>query len=198
MSVFLIAFSFIIIFSIGALFTKSIFGTVILNSIFSLCLSVIYVVFNSPDVALTEVAINVFLSSAILFITLKISNQTNGKVNNVYNTNQIYTRYKNNFVKKAVIFVSFASIFYLITFTLLNILQTIETNTILKANDKSSLWYLYINLSVPLTGVKNVVTSTLASFRGFDTMFETFVIFLTSICIYFIFCNKPYNNNDSI
>jgi multisubunit Na+/H+ antiporter MnhB subunit len=34
-------------------------------------------------------------------------------------------------------------------------------------------------------GIENIVTAILASYRGFDTMLETFVIFITSFCIGF-------------
>ena len=39
----------------------------------------------------------------------------------------------------------------------------------------------YMARSVPETGIPNVVTSTLASYRGFDTLGETTVIFIAGI-----------------
>ena len=41
----------------------------------------------------------------------------------------------------------------------------------------------YITESIPLTGVPNIVTSVLADFRGFDTMFETAVIFVAGLAV---------------
>ncbi len=41
----------------------------------------------------------------------------------------------------------------------------------------------YITETIPLTGVPNIVTSVLADFRGFDTMFETAVIFVAGLAV---------------
>lgn len=41
----------------------------------------------------------------------------------------------------------------------------------------------YIEKTIPETGVHNVVTSVLADYRGFDTMFETCVIFTAGVAV---------------
>ncbi len=42
----------------------------------------------------------------------------------------------------------------------------------------------YITKSIEETSVPNVVTSVLADYRGFDTMFETTVVFAAGIAVY--------------
>ena len=41
----------------------------------------------------------------------------------------------------------------------------------------------YIEKTLPETGVPNAVTSVLADYRGYDTMFETSVIFTAGIAV---------------
>ena len=41
----------------------------------------------------------------------------------------------------------------------------------------------YIEKTVPETGVPNAVTSVLADYRGYDTMFETSVIFTAGVAV---------------
>lgn len=44
----------------------------------------------------------------------------------------------------------------------------------------------YIEKSIPQTSVPNIVTAVLADYRGFDTMFETTVIFTAGIACFFL------------
>lgn len=44
----------------------------------------------------------------------------------------------------------------------------------------------YIEKTIPETHVPNMVTSILASYRGYDTLGETTVIFLAGICVVFL------------
>jgi multicomponent Na+:H+ antiporter subunit B len=41
----------------------------------------------------------------------------------------------------------------------------------------------YIEQTIPETGVPNAVTSVLADYRGYDTMFETSVIFTAGVAV---------------
>jgi len=41
----------------------------------------------------------------------------------------------------------------------------------------------YIEKTLPETGVPNAVTSVLADYRGYDTMFETSVIFTAGVAV---------------
>jgi len=41
----------------------------------------------------------------------------------------------------------------------------------------------YIEKTIPETGVPNAVTSVLADYRGYDTMFETSVIFTAGVAV---------------
>ena len=50
----------------------------------------------------------------------------------------------------------------------------------------------YIENTIADTSVPNIVTSVLADYRGYDTMFETIVIFTAGIaCIFLLRTSKP-------
>jgi multicomponent Na+:H+ antiporter subunit B len=50
----------------------------------------------------------------------------------------------------------------------------------------SNISRFYIHKSIELTAVPNLVTSVLADFRGFDTLFETVVIFSAGLAVFAI------------
>ena len=146
---------------------------VILNSVFSLFLAVTYSIFNAPDVALTEAVLNAFLASAVLFIVLRDGEFYKKKSIKI----EIFT------LKNLAFFIVFIVLF-LIIFSVIANFNFFETTGLNFAN-QASVNNLYTKNSLIKTGVENVVTVALASYRGLDTMFETFVIFITSFCIAF-------------
>jgi len=54
----------------------------------------------------------------------------------------------------------------------------------------------YLSRSVPETGIPNVVTSTLASYRGYDTLGETTVIFIAGIGVLLLLKRSPRRGRD--
>ncbi|MFC1513178.1 DUF4040 domain-containing protein [Thermodesulfobacteriota bacterium] len=54
----------------------------------------------------------------------------------------------------------------------------------------------YITEAIPLTAVPNIVTSVLADFRSFDTMFETAVIFVAGLAVLAILGNYGRRRRD--
>lgn len=50
----------------------------------------------------------------------------------------------------------------------------------------------YIEKSVEETGVPNVVTAVLADYRGYDTLFETSVIFTAAIVVILLLKKKKW------
>jgi multicomponent Na+:H+ antiporter subunit B len=54
----------------------------------------------------------------------------------------------------------------------------------------------FLGRSVPETGIPNVVTSTLASYRGYDTLGETTVIFVAGIGVLLLLKRSPRRDRD--
>jgi len=64
------------------------------------------------------------------------------------------------------------------------------------ANNKADLSQKYVTDTLELTEVPNMVTAVLADYRGFDTMFETVVIFVAGIAIIAVL--RPVNHDYSL
>lgn len=60
-------------------------------------------------------------------------------------------------------------------------------------NQPASVWVSdrYIEKTVEETAVPNMVTSVLADYRGYDTMFETTVIFTAGIAVIMLLRRRP-------
>jgi len=60
-------------------------------------------------------------------------------------------------------------------------------------NSPASLWVSnrYIEKCVEETAVPNLVTAVLADYRGYDTLFETAVIFTAGIAVIMLLRRKP-------
>ena len=53
----------------------------------------------------------------------------------------------------------------------------------------------YIEKTVEETGVPNAVTSVLADYRGYDTMFETSVIFCAGVAVMMLLRGRKHGKN---
>jgi|GEM_PF-1181938 len=158
----------------GFIFANTKLGVVLFSSLFSFAVAVCYTILNSPDVALTEALLNVFITFALLLIVCGLLKNIQGTLN------------APTFKISVFLFgLCFCLIFVVIFYILCNLGQVGEVNIL--QSPIRPVNTIYLQNSVKQTGVINVVTSTLASYRGFDTLLETFVIFLTSFCVLFVF-----------
>lgn len=150
--------------------TKNLFVAVMLAGVFSLLLAANFFILDSPDVALTEAAVGAGISTMLFLaaLTLTAENEREGIGNRL----------------GALAAVSAA--------TLLLIYATFDNPYL---GDPSappqkhvSPWYL---ANTPeLVDVPNVVTAVLASFRGYDTLGEVFVILTAGIGVLFLLSAK--------
>ena len=62
---------FLIVCSIAVSFTKNLFNAMLIFMSFSLVMSIVWVILESPDLAITEAAVGAGITSVLFFITLK-------------------------------------------------------------------------------------------------------------------------------
>ena len=62
---------FIIVCALAVSLTKSLLASIIIFMVQSLVMSVIWILLESPDLAITEAAVGAGISSLLLFVTLK-------------------------------------------------------------------------------------------------------------------------------
>lgn len=147
---------------VGIIRIRNLFSVVILTGVFSLLAAAIYVVMDAVDVAFTEAAVGAGVSTVLMLGTLALT------------SSEEKTTGQNRSVPAAVIVVITGAIL---------IYGTLDMPTYGDANAPINRHVVprYINDSAKEIGLPNVVTSVLASYRGYDTLGETFVIFTAAM-----------------
>jgi multicomponent Na+:H+ antiporter subunit B len=140
---------------------RSLFGVVILASIYSFLMASVLIVLDAVDVAMTEASVGAGVSTVLLLATLHLVKTTEMKQ-----------------VRPHILplFVSLGTGAVLVWGTL--VLPPFGTPD---AAIHKHVAPRYIADSIKETNVPNVVTSVLADYRSFDTLGETTVIFTAGI-----------------
>lgn len=152
---------FLAIMAIGIARLNNLFAAVLLTGIFSLLTAAIFVVLDAVDVAFTEAAVGAGITTVLMLATLSrtVSRQRGAKK-----------------VPVAALCVSVASgLMLLIAFSDLPPMGSAH------APAQQHVAPRYIGVSPVEVGVPNMVTSVLASYRGYDTLGEVTVIFTAGI-----------------
>jgi multicomponent Na+:H+ antiporter subunit B len=158
----------IIIVSAGLIFAKDLLENTVMMSLFSLLLALLYLIMDAPDVAMTEIALNVCLSSCVLLNVINITGSS----------------LKQNLVKGRVVLSSILCLLLVVILTWVGV-DLIEyggSNSALH-NHVSKYYVEHIAAEI---GTPSMVAGVLASYRGFDTLGETALILIAGISVLLI------------
>ncbi len=147
--------------------TKNLFVAAMLLSIFSLLMASNFFILDAADVALTEAAVGAGVTTVIFLSALRLTSQF-----------ERGTLARNRWIAVAVVMVT----------TVLLIVGTFDSQRLGDPNAPVQLHVApyYIENTEELMGFPNVVTAVLSSFRGYDTLGETFVVFIAAVGVMFI------------
>ena len=150
---------------------RNLFAVVILSGVFSLLAAVLYVLLNAVDVAFTEAAVGAGISILLMLSTLSLT----GAVERA--------KYKIRILPLLIVSATGA----------LLIFGTFDMPLYGAPNAPANLHVapLYITESMLKTGIPNIVTSVLASYRGYDTFGEVVVIFTAAIGVLILLGHGP-------
>ncbi len=156
--------------TLGIIRMRNLFAVVVLGGIYSFLMASVMIVLDAVDVGMTEASVGAGISTVLMLGVL-------------YLTKSQETEPKHSplipiFVAVAVGMVLVYGTFDLPPFGLAE--TPIHTHVA----------PYYLNNSVPDTTVPNVVTSVLSSYRGFDTLGETTVIFTAGIAVLMLLKGK--------
>ncbi len=140
---------------------RNLFAVVMLSGIFSLLASVLYVVLDAVDVAFTEAAVGAGISTVLMLGTLALT--TSGE--------KAVAR------RSMVPLLAVAATGCLLLYGTLDMPRYGDPNAPIHHHVAPR----YIEESGREVGVPNIVTSVLASYRGYDTLGEVTVIFTAGI-----------------
>lgn len=169
---------FLIVLTIAIICNLDLFACTVLFCAFSFCAVLTYLIFGSPDVAFTEAVIGT-MSTVFLSIALKKVDRK-GKSEKGIRKFKVFT-----FVLLACMAAAFCA----------------GSKYLPVIGDKNSppnthISNYYIEHSKEDTASENIVSATLADYRGFDTLFETSVMFVSGLVVTLILIEKKKGGND--
>ena len=143
------------------LWLRNLFAVVMLSGAFSLTAAVLYVVFDAVDVAFTEAAVGAGISTVLMLGTLAL---TTGE-------------------EKAEPHLAWGPLIIVLVTGAALIYGTLDMPPYgdPTAPIHQHVAPYYIENTERLTGIPNIVTAVLASYRGYDTLGEVVVIFTAAV-----------------
>lgn len=161
--------SLLAIHAIAIVRMRSLFAVIMLFSGFSFLSAGLFVMLDAADVAFTEAAVGAGISTVLMLATLALT-YTPAEVDK----EEKQPRHK-PWLPLFVVFVTGSLLIY----------GTWDLPAFgdPDAPSQQHVAPYYLEKSIPQTGVPNVVTAVLASYRGFDTLGEVTVIFTAGIAV---------------
>ena len=157
--------SFLVIIVFAIIWLKDLFAAVILLGVYSLAAAAIFVVMDAVDVAFTEAAVGAGISTILLLGALSLTEHEQKPQAN-----------KNPIAILIVVFTGGLLIYGTVDLPFFGSAAS-------PVNTHPDIAGRFIFQSESETGVPNMVTSVLASYRGYDTLGETAVVFTAAIAV---------------
>jgi multicomponent Na+:H+ antiporter subunit B len=156
--------------TIGIIRTRDLISIVVLLGIYSFLMATVMVVLDAVDVAMTEASVGAGVSAVLMLGTLYLT-----KIEEARPVHSVLLP----------LFAAGATAAVLLWATPeMPPFGSPDVPVVADGPD-------YLGRSVPETGIPNVVTSTLASYRGYDTLGETVVIFTAGIGVLVLLKRLP-------
>ena len=157
----IVLLAFLAIISLAIVRVRNLFAVVMLSGIYSLLMASIFVILDAVDVAFTEAAVGAGVSTILMLSTLALT------------TSREKIPMHTPLLPLLVTFITGATLVY----------GTWDMPAFGDPSGPANLHVApyYLEQSTVETGVPNVVTAVLASYRGYDTLGELTVIFTAGI-----------------
>ena len=149
---------------------RNLFAVAVLTSVYSFLIATVLLVLDAPDVALTEAAVGGGIGTVLI-------------VGALYLTKTDEARPVHSILLPLFVAGGAAAVL------LFGVGETPPFGD--PSNPIHAEGPDYIARSIPETGIPNVVSSVLASYRGFDTLGETLVIFTAGIAVLMLLKRSP-------
>lgn len=159
----------LVITAFGIVRAQHLFVAVILGGIFSLQMAAMFFILDAADVALTEAAVGAGVATVLILSALALTSERERG------------SYRHQWLPIVVVSIT----------TLIVVYATFDKPSLgdpgAPVHQHVAPWYL--EETPRLIDIPNVVTAILASFRGYDTLGELFVIFTAGIGVLFLLAN---------
>lgn len=160
----------------GALRLRNLFAVAMMTGIYSLLCAALWLVMNAVDVSMTEAAVGAGISTVLFLGTLALVGSEEKRPT------------RSRLLPLIVVIVTGGILFY----------ASLDLPYYGRADNPINLHVAprYLQKSMEETGIPNVVTSTLASYRGYDTMGETTVIFTSVVGVWMLLAGFRRKSGD--
>jgi multicomponent Na+:H+ antiporter subunit B len=148
--------------TIGVVRMRNLFGIVILGGIYSFLMASVMIVLDAVDVAMTEASVGAGISTVLMLSVLYLTKSRESVPTHT----------------PLIPLVLSLGVAVMLFYGMSDLPPFGSAETMVNQSQVSTY---YLQNSIRDTGVPNVVTSVLASYRGFDTLGETTVIFTAGI-----------------
>lgn len=140
---------------------RNLFSVAILSGVFSFLAATLYVLLAAVDVAFTEASVGAGISTLLMLATIAITGEYEKK------------SARSTLLPKFIVIITGIALIY----------GTLDMPMYGAIDSPPNLYLIqrFIEQSGSEIGIPNIVTSILASYRGYDTLGETFVIFTAAI-----------------
>lgn len=172
----IILLGFLVVVAIAAVKLRDLFATVILFGIYSLISAAIFVSLDAVDVAFTEAAVGAGISTILILSTLGLTSR-----NEKPTTHSV-------FLPLLVVIITGATL----VFGTLDMPAFADPD----APVHQHVAPRYIHDSYKEVGMPNIVTSVLASYRGYDTMGEVVVIFTAGVAVLLLLSSVRHKEDE--
>ncbi len=155
--------AFLVLITLAAINMRDLFAVTMLFGIFSFVAALLFLDLDAVDVAFTEAAVGAGVTTGLMLSTLRLTRRYENKA------------HRHSLLALFVVSVTGAALIYGIT----DFPNMGDANAPVHQHVAPD----YLRLTPQQVGVPNVVTAVLASFRGYDTLGETVVIFSAGIAV---------------
>ncbi len=155
-------FIFLVISAIGVLWVKHLFAAAMFSGIFSFLSALLFVMLDAVDVAFTEAAVGAGVSTILVLGTIVLTTERAKE-----------WKASDNLRPLLLVILTGAILIY-------GSLDMPEFGSI-SAPAQTHVGLTYLESTPKDIGIPNVVTAVLASYRGFDTLGETAVVFTAGV-----------------
>ncbi len=173
MAIDILLLSLLIIIAVAAIQMKDLLSSGVLLGAYSLIMAVVWTNLNAVDVAFTEASVGAGITTVLLIAALSRTARKEDEP----------SPYRHKIQMFLIILISS----FVLVFGLLDAPNFGDPN----APANLHVAPRYIHESPHETGVVNMVTAVLASYRGYDTLGETTVIFTAGMCLVMLLRRKP-------
>ena len=167
----IVLLSFLVIMAIAILKVRHLLAMAMLFGLYSLLVAGVFMVLDAPDVAFTEAAVGTGIATVLMLATLAVTKVTHEKREAKF--------------AKGPFFICLLTAGLLLYGT-----HNIDNLGKKTAPAHTQVAKRYVEQGQQETGVPNLVTAVLASYRGFDTLGEVTVVFTAGVGVLLLLRRK--------